>query len=69
MKTSIQKKVLSVVLLPTGVALMAGCTDTKDSPENDQSQPNADGKYNIIFITTDQEAYMEQYPAGSNYTT
>lgn len=67
MKTSIQKKVLSVVLLPTGVALMAGCTDTKDTPENNQSQPNADGKYNIIFITTDQEAYMEQYPAGSDY--
>lgn len=28
---------------------------------------NADGNYNILFITVDQEQYMEQYPAGSNY--
>ena len=25
-----------------------------------------DGKYNIVFITTDQEAYMKSYPQGRN---
>lgn len=67
MKASIQRRVLSAVLLPTGVALMASCTDTKDDPGNNQPKPNADGKYNIIFITTDQEAYMERYPVGSDF--
>ena len=28
---------------------------------------NADGNYNIIFITTDQERYMQDYPAGTAY--
>ncbi len=28
---------------------------------------NADGNYNIIFITTDQERYMKDYPAGTAY--
>ena len=29
--------------------------------------PNADGNYNIIFITTDQEHYFRDFPEGSNY--
>lgn len=28
---------------------------------------NADGNYNIVFITTDQERYMKDYPAGAAY--
>ncbi len=28
---------------------------------------NADGNYNIIFITTDQERYIKDYPAGTAY--
>lgn len=28
---------------------------------------NEDGNYNIIFITTDQEHYFEEYPEESNY--
>ena len=63
-KQNIQK---TLVLLPTS-ALLAGCLDATDNPANKITPtPNADGKYNIIFITTDQEAYMEQYPAGSDY--
>ena len=58
----------TAALISTGAALMVACTDTQDIPV-DPNQPttNADGKYNIIFITTDQEAYIEQYPAGSDY--
>ena len=63
-KQNIQK---TLVLLPTS-ALLAGCLDATDNPANKITpKPNADGKYNIIFITTDQEAYMEHYPAGSDY--
>lgn len=29
--------------------------------------PNADGSYNIIFITTDQEHYFDQFPEGTGY--
>ena len=54
----------ALALLPAG-ALMSGCSDNIDNAV--KPQPNADGKYNIIFITCDQEAYMPQYPAGSNY--
>ena len=28
---------------------------------------NADGNYNIIFITTDQERYIKDFPAGTAY--
>ena len=67
--TKRNNRVLTAVLLPTSAALLAGCTDNSDNPvtDNNQPKPNGDGKYNIIFITTDQEAYMEQYPAGSDY--
>ena len=64
MKQNIQK---TLVLLPTS-ALLVGCLDATDNPAKKITPtPNADGKYNIIFITTDQESYMEQYPAGSDY--
>ena len=29
--------------------------------------PNADGNYNILFLVTDQERYMDNYPAGTAY--
>ena len=59
----------TAALLTTGAAMLMACTDSQDSTKNEnQPTTNADGKYNIIFITCDQEAYMEEYPAGSNYT-
>jgi arylsulfatase len=56
--TKRNNRVLTAVLLPTSAALLAGCTDNSDNPvtDNNQSKSNGDGKYNIIFITTDQEA-------------
>lgn len=59
---------VSAALATTAGALITGCTDQNDNPaNNNQPKPNGDGRYNILFITTDQEAYMEQYPAGSDY--
>jgi len=59
---------VSAALATTAGALISGCTDQNDNPaNNNQPKPNGDGRYNILFITTDQEAYMEQYPAGSDY--
>ena len=52
-------------LMPTAL-ILTSCTDASDillvTPE-----VNADGNYNIVFITVDQEAYMESYPQGSDY--
>ena len=68
MKTNQNHRLYSAALLSTGAALLAGCADVVDNPANEtKPTPNADGKYNIVFITCDQEAYMEQYPAGSDY--
>ena len=62
------KTLRTTALLSTGAAMLVACTDAQDNPVNpNQPTTNADGKYNIVFITTDQEAYMEQYPAGSDY--
>ena len=59
---------VSAAIATTAGALISGCTDQNDNPaNNNQPKPNGDGRYNILFITTDQEAYMEQYPAGSDY--
>lgn len=56
------------LLLPTGAALLAGCSDTVDNPPVPDPEPISPAqRYNIVFITCDQEAYMEQYPAGSDY--
>ena len=53
-------------LLMPATILCPGCTTTPSGllvkPET-----NADGNYNIVFITTDQEIYMENFPAGSDY--
>lgn len=58
------------------VSMLAGAgggiasADAKSSlAENLNPVPrrNADGNYNIVFITTDQERYMKDYPAGTAY--
>lgn len=65
MNKNIQK---ALMLVPTGAAMLAACTDAPDNAVNSiKPTPNADGKYNIIFITCDQEAYMQEYPVGSDY--
>ncbi len=32
-----------------------------------EAERNADGNYNILFITTDQERYFSKFPEGTNY--
>lgn len=53
------------------VAVLPGCKDDVLQPDkpNEEVIPstNADGNYNIIFITADQEHFMENYPVGSDY--
>ena len=56
----------AALMLPTGAALLMGCSDS-DEVTLTQPTKNGDGKYNIIFITCDQEAYMENYPVGSDF--
>lgn len=46
--------------------LLCSCTSSKNN-QVVKPETNADGKYNIIFLTTDQEIYMESYPKGSDY--
>lgn len=57
---------LSTLLIVPTVGVLSGCNDNGNEtlvmPET-----NADGKYNILFLTVDQEAYMQTYPEGSDY--
>lgn len=53
-------------ILMNATLLCAGCS-TIDNAPHIQPEPNADGKYNIIFITTDQESYMRTYPVGADF--
>lgn len=46
--------------------LLSGCTASQQNLLT-KPQTNGDGKYNIVFITVDQEAYMESYPEESDY--
>lgn len=67
MKPLYESTVLKILTcaMPSAIAL-TGCSDGTNNllvkPE-----ANADGNYNILFITVDQEAYMESYPQGSDY--
>lgn len=56
----------AVSVLVPAMALYNGCAENKSNLLADPVK-NKDGKYNIIFLTTDQENYMRTYPQGSNY--
>ena len=55
---------VSSLLVLQAAGLLCGC---KKSELPYTPTKNEDGKYNIVFITTDQEAYMKSYPQGSDY--
>lgn len=64
-----KKKTIAALLAAAGTIGSAGfpaqaaeIADFDISPER-----NADGNYNILFVTTDQEHYFSQYPEGSAY--
>lgn len=55
---------VSMFLLMTSIPvsmMLTGCC------EKSTTEPESKEKYNIIFITTDQEAYMPSFPQESNY--
>ena len=51
---------LLMMSMPVSIALTGCCEESTTAPESKE-------KYNIIFITTDQEAYMPTFPQESNY--
>lgn len=65
MNVSFTLRKASLFALP--LSLLTGCQ--KESVDNTAvvPEPNKDGNYNIVFITTDQEAYIENYPIGSEF--
>ncbi len=53
--------------------LLSSCSKSNSDGIEDQAVPevnaaaNADGNYNIVFITTDQEHYFSEFPEGTSY--
>ncbi len=62
--------VLAALFLLLSINSNMASTRIKDSFAESlklEPSPNEDGNYNIIFITTDQERYFNDYPVDSNY--
>jgi len=61
-------KIVSSLLVASGVAGMVGCASGNvETNVNITPEKNADGNYNILFVTTDQEHYFQEYPEGTEY--
>ena len=56
----------AVTVLVPAISLYSGCIE-KENGLLVKPSKNADGKYNVVFITTDQENYMKTYPEGSDF--
>lgn len=65
-QNSINHLNLKTLAIVSGCSLITGCSS---DPSNllVKPEPNGDGKFNIVFLTTDQEIYMKSYPQGSDY--
>jgi len=46
---------------------LAGYGEASAAIQKIEAETNADGNYNILFITTDQEHYFSEYPIGTSY--
>lgn len=70
-----KKKAFAAVAVALSMAVASGCTPDSTQANKDSDpvssditpQKNADGNYNILFVTTDQERYFDQYPEDSQY--
>ena len=61
-------KLVASLLVASSVAGMAGCASENVETNADITpEKNADGNYNILFVTTDQEHYFQEYPEGTEY--
>lgn len=69
---NLKKAVLSLTLA-TSLLGTSGCTQNSGDQNLDQkiskieARENADGNYNVVFVTVDQEHYFETFPEGTNY--
>jgi len=59
-------KLVASLLVASSVAGMAGCS-SENVETNADITPEKDGNYNILFVTTDQEHYFQEYPEGTEY--
>lgn len=63
-------RVATVALAATTACSASGgagaLAESGDSPVT-EAVKNGDGGYNILFVTTDQEHYFDQYPQGTSY--
>ena len=66
----VQKKLFAATIAASMFA--SGCGNAVSAKEkatipDSTPKPNADGNYNIVFITTDQEQYFSEFPSGTAY--
>lgn len=59
-------KATAAVFVVSGALLTNGGTDVVYG-SSEETAKNADGNYNILFITTDQERYFDEYPEETEY--
>ncbi|MEI6308477.1 MAG: sulfatase-like hydrolase/transferase [bacterium] len=68
-----KKRVILGVTLAVTMALSSACVQDggKKQPEvlptETHATQNADGNYNVLFITVDQQHYFDEYPKGASY--
>ncbi len=63
-----KRKLVAATIAASMVA--SGCAAeavAKKAAPRFSPKPNADGNYNIVFITTDQEQYFVEFPQGTAY--
>lgn len=66
----VQRKLFAATIAASMFA--SGCGNAVSAKEKGTipditPKPNADGNYNIVFITTDQEQYFSEFPSGTAY--
>ena len=66
----VQRKLFAATIAASMFA--SGCGNAASAKEKGTipditPKPNADGNYNIVFITTDQEQYFSEFPSGTAY--
>jgi len=64
------KRIKNTICIGIAFALLlvtVSCSRKVPAPDFVRERGLAGGNYNIIFITTDQERYFDEYPEGSDY--
>ncbi|HPY63734.1 MAG TPA: sulfatase-like hydrolase/transferase [Bacillota bacterium] len=61
------KNVTAATLAAATMLSAVGCNSQPSDVPKIEPEKNADGNYNILFITTDQERYFSTFPEGTDY--